>query len=1146
MKQLLIVILFINAFFYSQTIKGQQQDRVDFNVCYNGACSGKICILPTDTVLNITVDKIVFPSPPSGCTFSTYKIYWDYTNNRNIFNEYKSTDLTPKSYPYNLKDFINNCTKSSEVFFIYVVPNCDNTDKAIPLTVNKKPVANFNLAGDACEGELTRFINNSCPRDNSVSYKWDFDDGSPTSTEKDPSHKFTFQKEPYKVTLTTSTSECGNSTPVERDVKVLKKPVAKFAPTSGFIVSNKDTIICLSSGGTLTLDGTLSIDQKSYEWSIQSPAGGSFSYINNTNKNSDKITVKFNTSGNYIINLTVRNDCGVASATPCVHKVVQNPTITLPKLNPICDKDEYLYTIPNPVKDVTYKIDGVDFDPVAGTKLVRRNTPYKIEAILNSACPAPTVTEFVSVTNPQKVKINTSPKNRTLCAGESVFVLDAEPASGNWQGQSIETQNGKKVFNPKNAGTYQLIYGGDCLIPDTLNVTVIGVSATATDVAVCKGVTFALLNGKPSLGKYNVKNCTECSIKGDTLFLNNTSKEKIDIDYVVTSQNNCQANASFSVNIGNPKADFDTTGRACTGKIKIVNLSSGASTYKWFVDDKSQSTEKNPELPIPFGTFTVKLEVSSGDCKDIKIKNFTNTPPPSGLEFDVDKRQICSGESVKITPKSPKESSLTYSWVFGDGTPNSSDFLPEPHKFTNSTKTVQKYTIRFTAYHSCTTLIAIPIEIEVKPGAKVEIGADSTTTRCSPAIVKFSNISTDKNGTWDFGGGTPLYVPANNKFGDTLSVKFVNNDTTTINYTVKYTINSSCGGVVSDAIPIAVKPKNIIARFEQSLSEICPGETVQFFDKSTPKPDRVFWDFGDGKVDYTANPKHPFPNKPNTEYTVKLTATNATCNSSDTISHKVKVNKLPEGDFELPPISCNGQEIQILNKTDLAGSNIYGFQWNFGDNSSLDSSTHSPKHIFKKTGINTVTLTLYGLRKTCKNEIKHTINVNNIQKPIADFDFADSVICVNNTVSLINKSKNYDEFEFYNGNNKLDTTKKFDEIDSYNITLFAYNTGKVCRDSITKVLKVDSCKIYVPNAFTPNGDGENDEWVITNIENFPNAKVIIFNRWGSEVYKSLEKYHEHPFGRDENEKKFPVGIYVYIIDLRPKAELQKGWVMLLK
>lgn len=43
---------------------------------------------------------------------------------------------------------------------------------------------------------------------------------------------------------------------------------------------------------------------------------------------------------------------------------------------------------------------------------------------------------------------------------------------------------------------------------------------------------------------------------------------------------------------------------------------------------------------------------------------------------------------------------------------------------------------------------------------------------------------------------------------------------------------------------------------------------------------------------------------------------------------------------------------------------------------------------------------------------------------------------------------------------------------------------------------------FIPNVFTPNGDGSNDKFVIVGLEEFDNADITIFNRWGNEVYRN--------------------------------------------
>ncbi|MDX5419361.1 MAG: DUF11 domain-containing protein [Hymenobacteraceae bacterium] len=49
--------------------------------------------------------------------------------------------------------------------------------------------------------------------------------------------------------------------------------------------------------------------------------------------------------------------------------------------------------------------------------------------------------------------------------------------------------------------------------------------------------------------------------------------------------------------------------------------------------------------------------------------------------------------------------------------------------------------------------------------------------------------------------------------------------------------------------------------------------------------------------------------------------------------------------------------------------------------------------------------------------------------------------------------------------------------------------------------KVADGQLDFPKAFSPNGDGKNDNWSVKNLEKFPDNEMVIFNRWGSEVYK---------------------------------------------
>lgn len=88
-------------------------------------------------------------------------------------------------------------------------------------------------------------------------------------------------------------------------------------------------------------------------------------------------------------------------------------------------------------------------------------------------------------------------------------------------------------------------------------------------------------------------------------------------------------------------------------------------------------------------------------------------------------------------------------------------------------------------------------------------------------------------------------------------------------------------------------------------------------------------------------------------------------------------------------------------------------------------------------------------------------------------------------------------------------------------------------------------KVWVPDAFSPNGDGLNDVWELPGIEAFPDAVITIFNRWGEIIYSS-EKGYPHPFDGTLNGTSLPTGIYAYTLRTVPEKPVLRGRLVLLR
>jgi len=109
--------------------------------------------------------------------------------------------------------------------------------------------------------------------------------------------------------------------------------------------------------------------------------------------------------------------------------------------------------------------------------------------------------------------------------------------------------------------------------------------------------------------------------------------------------------------------------------------------------------------------------------------------------------------------------------------------------------------------------------------------------------------------------------------------------------------------------------------------------------------------------------------------------------------------------------------------------------------------------------------------------------------------------------------------------------------------------GCTASDSIQILIENNEDCLFIPTLLTPDLDGHNDSWEITGIENFINAEVEIYNRWGNLLYYS-SPYNNDWTGTvnrgatiDGADEKVPVGTYFYIIRLNNEEETSyKGYI----
>jgi gliding motility-associated-like protein len=110
-------------------------------------------------------------------------------------------------------------------------------------------------------------------------------------------------------------------------------------------------------------------------------------------------------------------------------------------------------------------------------------------------------------------------------------------------------------------------------------------------------------------------------------------------------------------------------------------------------------------------------------------------------------------------------------------------------------------------------------------------------------------------------------------------------------------------------------------------------------------------------------------------------------------------------------------------------------------------------------------------------------------------------------------------------------------------TLTTVVNGCVASDEVVIVVTE---LIVLPNTFTPNGDGINDQWHIGHIERFPACEVTVYDRWGQKIYNSTGYSNENAWDGTYLGKTLPPAAYYYVIELNAatseEADTFYGWV----
>ncbi len=201
-------------------------------------------------------------------------------------------------------------------------------------------------------------------------------------------------------------------------------------------------------------------------------------------------------------------------------------------------------------------------------------------------------------------------------------------------------------------------------------------------------------------------------------------------------------------------------------------------------------------------------------------------------------------------------------------------------------------------------------------------------------------------------------------------------------------------------------------------------------------------------------------------------------------------------------LSASAQDITISGKPcvgsnqtfEYALANRYdSFEWNFGDGTT--STDKKPSHKYNAAGTYTVKLT--AIKNDTVNE-SISITINKLPAIAFSADTSGQGKMVSFKITTTASSlKNTWKFGDGGTSNDDNPTHKYGAPGSYTVSLTSEDKNG-CVSTIDSTLTI-SASNKVPNVFTPNGDGQNDYFMISCNEG-SRLKLEIFNRWGYKMF----------------------------------------------
>lgn len=410
--------------------------------------------------------------------------------------------------------------------------------------------------------------------------------------------------------------------------------------------------------------------------------------------------------------------------------------------------------------------------------------------------------------------------------------------------------------------------------------------------------------------------------------------------------------------------------------------------------------------------------------------------------------------------------------------------------------------------------------VTISDGHNCTLTLSQTIIEPSEVIVNTLPDITSCNGTqYSFNlsviGGTPTYHYFWNGVEGSNTYNGIANNNITLQY---YVIdNVGCSSTINN-VDVVVTP-SVELEIQCSPDSVCLGEKVI-----------ISGSVINGMPPYTISddngiivfPKEYYPNQ-DINYVVYVTDG---CGSSDSDTIFINVKESPIVSFSSDVMNgCLPLDVTF----NINGVSNWHYLWNFGDNSV--SYDMNPIYTYDNDGIFDVTLDVTSTNG-CKSQLTYTDMIT--VYPLPEARFITNPLAVNiiePTINFTNLSQGATNFIWVFGDGDtsgvVNPVHKYDSVGTY-ITMLIAITNHNCKDTAYDDVMINNYSVlYVPTAFSPDGDAVNDLLFALGVGiDKDNFSFSVYDRWGELIFVTND-FQFNWDGRAKTHEMVPLGVYVW-------------------